>query len=91
MRKLIFKAAITGRDLVAGTGCVRTAESFRICMYDDGETVITTRGKWSKPADGKDKFYSLNAVKARLAKLAKLSDKRKKASTAKRLPPQKRS
>ncbi len=74
----VFKATISGRELVAKTEVVRVPDSFRIRVYDDGDAVITTRGKLGDEPDrqrlfGKDPRYSVPATLRRLAELEKLS------------------
>jgi hypothetical protein len=45
MRRKTFDATITGRSYVEMTGFLRVATNFRLRLYDDGDVVITTRGK----------------------------------------------
>jgi len=45
MRRAVFKATLVGRDVVQRTGLIRIPTSLRIRIYDDGDVVITTRGK----------------------------------------------
>lgn len=81
MRKCVFRASIRGRDLVQKTGPIRVPTSFRIRIYDDGEAVITTRGRFDDSVEGSKYFggekrgreYSFEAVKARLLGLVKES------------------
>ncbi len=56
MRRSVFRASIRGRDLVRQTGPIRVPTSFRIRIYDDGETVITTRGRFEDSVEGRKYF-----------------------------------
>jgi hypothetical protein len=77
MKKVVFKATIEGRELVQKTGPIRVPTSFRIRIYDDGEAVITTRGKLADSVEGREFFsrkhgddYLPESLMARLSKLA---------------------
>jgi len=77
MKKVVFKATIEGRELVQKTGPIRVPTSFRIRIYDDGEAVITTRGKLAYSVEGRMYFdskhegdYTAESIKARLSLLA---------------------
>jgi hypothetical protein len=77
MQKVVFKATIKGLDLVQKTGPIRVPTSFRIRIYDDGEAVITTRGKLADTVWKREFFsskhsedYLPEAIMARLSDLA---------------------
>lgn len=93
MRRPVFKATIVGSENVQKAGTIRSPDSFRIRIYDDGEAVITTRGKlaWSgadSPTFVGTKMmgdkYSLEAIVERLSELAGESRQAMKTTKTKR-------
>ena len=91
MKRPIFKATIVGSENVQKTGPIRSPDSFRIRIYDDGEAVITTRGKLTWSGGDSPTFvgtkmmgdkYSLEAIVERLSKLA--GESRQSMKTTKR-------
>ena len=82
MRRLVFSATIDGEDLVRRTGPIRVPDPLRVRVYDDGQTVITTRGSsdrlvmWS----GDDKAHARQEILDRLTTLERVGRGRKSYS-----------
>lgn len=68
MRKRIFSVTLRG-DQVRRSGPVRPAPTLmRVRVYDDGEVVITTRGRWHR---GAIEHYSPEAVMEHLLAMSR--------------------